>query len=91
MCARWMSLLADYLERAKAEGRAHPDLDAKAYITEVVLLAIAHFALAPVTLAVGDAAAGSGDPDLGDWEERRVAELKRLCRTALYRGVVDAT
>jgi len=80
--APWMSLLTEYLERAKTEGRAHQDLDPKAYITEVVLLCIAHFALAPVTLAVGNAA--DADLDEEDWEHRRLTELRRICAAALY-------
>lgn len=80
--APWMSLLSEYLERAKTEERAHPNLDPEAYITEVVLLAIAHFALAPVTLAVGNAADAQGKTD--DWEERRLNELRRICGAALY-------
>jgi AcrR family transcriptional regulator len=83
--APWMSLLTEYLDRAIKAGRAHADLDPKAYVTEVVLLVITHFALAPVTLAVGNATVGATDViDERDWEERRRAELLRICRTALY-------
>ena len=78
----WMSLLTENLDRAKSEGRAHSDLDPKAYVTEVVLLSIAHFALAPVTLAVGNAA--HPETEGIDWESRRLAELKRICATSLY-------
>lgn len=73
----WMPLLADYIELGQREGRVHPDLDARAYITEVVLLALAHFALTPVAASVG----GEDDPA---WETRRAAELRRLCNAALY-------
>ena len=79
--APWMSLLTEYLQRARSEGRAHADLDPKAYVTEVVLLAVAHFALAPVTLAVGNA---TDNTEESDWEARRLAELRRLCSAALY-------
>lgn len=79
--APWMSLLTEYLDRAKAEGRAHPELDPKAYVTEVVILCLAHFALAPVTLAVGNAADHTEDDD---WEARRMAELRRICAASLY-------
>ncbi len=84
--APWMSLLTEYLDRAKTEGRAHVDLDPKAYVTEVVLLVITHFALAPVAHAVGEATIGAtGAADERDWEERRSQELLRICRAALYR------
>lgn len=75
--APWLPLLAEYIELGQTEGRVHPGLDARAYITEVVLLAVAHFAMAPVAGSVGDA----DDPA---WEVRRLAELRRLCNAALY-------
>lgn len=73
----WLPLLADYIELGQREGRVHPDLDSRAYVTEVVLLAIGHYALAAVAGSV------TGD-DAPDWEERRTAELRRLCNAALY-------
>ena len=82
--APWLPLLADYIELGKQEGRVHPDLDARAYITEVVLLAVAHFALTSVASSVG--APADNDPTDADptWEARRLTELRRLCNAALY-------
>jgi len=75
--APWMPLLSDYIELGQREGRVHPDLDARAYITEVMLLALAHFALTPVASSVG----AEDDPA---WEVRRTSELRRLCNASLY-------
>ncbi len=75
--APWMPLLSGTIELGRGEGRVHPDLDARAYVTEVVLLAVAHFALGPVTAPIGD-------DDEPAWTARRAAELRRLCNAALY-------
>ncbi len=75
--APWMPLLTEYIELGRREGRVYPDLDASAYVTEVVLLAVAHFAMGPIALSVG------GGTD-ATWEARRLAELARLCNAALY-------
>jgi TetR/AcrR family transcriptional regulator len=73
----WMPLLTEYIELGQREGRVHKDLDATAYVTEVVLLAVAHFAMGPIALSIGSATDHA-------WEARRSAELRRLCNAALY-------
>lgn len=75
--APWMPLLTEYIELGQREGRVHPDLDSTAYVTEVVLLVVAHFAMGPIALSIGSATDQA-------WEARRLAELRRLCNAALY-------
>ena len=75
--APWLPLLTEYIALGQREGRVHADLDPSAYVTEVVLLAVSHFAMSPIAMSVG----GGDDPD---WEARRLAELRRLCNAALY-------
>ena len=75
--APWLPLLTEFIALGQREGRVHPDLDPSAYVTEVVLLSVAHFALGSIAISVGDAA----DPR---WDARRAAELRRLCNAALY-------
>ena len=72
--APWMSLLTEYIELGKTEGRSHPDLDPAAYVSEVILLIIGHFALGGIASAALSA----------DLKARRDAELLRLCNAALY-------
>ncbi len=72
--APWMSLLTEYIELGKTEGRIHPDLDPAAYVSEVILLIIGHFALGGIASAALSA----------DLKARRDAELLRLCNAALY-------
>lgn len=79
--APWMSLLTEYIELGKTEGRIHADLDAEAYVSEVVLLVLGHFALG------GVAGAALQEPD----EDRRRTELRRLCNAALYKPRPEPT
>lgn len=74
--APWMALLCEFIALGQTEGRVHADLDPPAYVTEVVLLAVAHHALAAVTPAI--------DPSPA-FQSRRAAEFRRLCNAALYR------
>ncbi len=74
--APWMSLLCEFIELGQSEGRIHADLDPEAYVTEVVLLAVSHHALAPLTLAI---------TPVPGWTARRAIEFRRLCNAALYR------
>lgn len=70
----WMSLLTEFIELGKTEGRIHPNLDPEAYVSEVVVLIIGHFSLG----GIASAALSS------DLKERRDAELHRMCNAALY-------
>ncbi len=78
--APWMSLLVEFIQLGKSEGRIHADLDPEAYVSEVVLLILAHFALR----GVADAALSTSPND-------RHAELRRLCNAALYRPRPEAS
>jgi TetR/AcrR family transcriptional regulator len=73
--APWMSLLTEFIELGKREGRIHQDLDPPAYVSEVVLLILGHFALGGIASAAL----------VEDLKERRLIELRRLCNAALYR------
>jgi TetR/AcrR family transcriptional regulator len=79
--APWMSLLTEFIKLGQSEGRIHADLDPEAYVSEVVLLILSHFAL-------GGIASAALTEDL---EERRHSELRRLCNAALYRPRPETT
>jgi len=83
-----MSLLTSYIDQGREAGRIHTAVDAEAYVTEVILLAVSHFALGPASQAVDPDPARA--PRTGDWEARRLAELRRLCSTALVRARPDS-
>ncbi|MCP4871329.1 MAG: TetR/AcrR family transcriptional regulator [Proteobacteria bacterium] len=75
----WMGLMTGFIERGREGGRIHADLDPEAFITEMVVLLVSHFALGDVGTA---AAASHDDPE---WEQRRLGELVRVVRTSLFR------
>ena len=75
----WLGLISDFIEKGQQTGRIHPDLDAKAWLTEMVLLSTAHFAVSPVTEMVAD---GSQER----WDRRRMAEFRRIAERSLYRA-----
>ncbi|MCO4744869.1 MAG: TetR/AcrR family transcriptional regulator [Proteobacteria bacterium] len=74
----WLGLISDFIERGQASGHIHADVDPKAWLTEMVLLSTAHFAVSPVTDMVAD--------DQGErWDQRRIKEFRRIAERSLYR------
>jgi TetR/AcrR family transcriptional regulator len=76
----WLGLISDFIERGKDTGRIHPDVDAKAWLTEMVLLSTSHFAVSPVTDLVAD------EEQDERWHARRIAEFRRIAYRSLYRS-----
>ena len=74
----WLALLAGYIKEAQREGRARADIDADAWVIEVVVLLIASFS----TLEVSTGVLGGAPLDA---RERLVGALVRMVKTSLYR------
>ena len=74
----WLGLIQDFIERGQSTGRIHADVDVQAWLTQMVLLITANFAVTPVTDLVSDE---GGER----WEERRIRELRRIAERSLYR------
>jgi hypothetical protein len=75
----WLPLVAKYLERGKLEGVLHPDLDADAYVVEMVHLVLGGVAVADVL--------GSLMPDgvtKARAVKRQIAEMSRIARASLF-------
>jgi AcrR family transcriptional regulator len=75
----WLPLVTKYLERGKSEGVLHPDLDADAYVIEMVHLVLGGVAVADVL--------GSLMPDgvtKARAVKRHIAEMSRIARASLF-------
>lgn len=75
----WIDLLAQQLERAKAQGLVQPDVDPQAYAFEVITMAVAGTAVIDtLQVIVPD------DPGRGGTRKRHGRELIRVARSSLY-------
>jgi AcrR family transcriptional regulator len=75
----WLEVIVGQLERGKAQGLMHPDLDAEAYVVQVINLVVCGMATAaPLqTLLPGSSSAEQG------WQ-RHVREMLRVARASLF-------
>jgi AcrR family transcriptional regulator len=76
----WILLIAEYVKQGQASGTLHEDVDAESYVMHVITLVtatVANIGVLPRMLSPGDKVRES--------EERYLAELSRLARTALFR------
>jgi AcrR family transcriptional regulator len=75
----WIDLLAQQLERAKAQGLVQRDVDPQAYAFEVITMAVAGTAVIDtLQVIVPD------DPGRGGTRKRHGRELIRVARSSLY-------
>lgn len=73
----WLALLAGYIKEAQRAGRARPELDADAWVVEVVILLVASFS----TLEVSSGVLG-GDPEAA--RKRLTRSLVHMVKHSLY-------
>ena len=76
----FMGVIVAFIELGKREGRLHGDVDAHAWITELLVLVTGHFALSHLGMAVAPI------DDEVMWEQRRTFELNRMARASLFRS-----
>jgi len=78
----WTPLLVGYVDRGRAEGRVHAQVDAEAWILQLLVAAVG-------TLSTGTVAAAmfADPPDV----DRQLAELVRIAEASLFRVRGDAT
>ncbi len=78
----WTPLLVGYVDRGRAEGRVHAQVDAEAWILQLLVAAVG-------TLSTGTVAAAmfADPPDV----DRQLAELVRIAEASLFRVRSDAT
>lgn len=79
--APWVHLVTDTIRLGQETHRVRPDVDPDAYVLEVVVMVLGTIASSDVTGALLDR---EGDPGL----DRRIEEMIRMARTALF---VDVT
>jgi hypothetical protein len=76
----WLLLLAEYIREGQKVGLIHTDVDPESYVLHVILLVVANVAnLSSVSMAL--IAHGGSVQDI---EQRHMAELVRITRTALF-------
>ena len=76
----WLLLVAEYIREGQKIGLIRGNVDPESYVLHVIVLVIATVAnLSTVSLALAGDTAEPADP-----EERHLAELVRLTRTALF-------
>lgn len=73
----WLALLAGYIKEAQRAGRARPDLDADAWVVEVVILLVASFS----TLEVSSGVLGGGPEEA---RKRLTRSLVHMVKHSLY-------
>ncbi len=78
----WIHLVTDTIRLGQGSSVLRPDLDAEAYLIQVVIMVLATVASADVT---GALLGREGDPGL----QRRIDELIRMARTALFLDAVQ--
>ena len=75
----WLSLIADSIKKAQRDGSMRDDVDAEAYVLQVIHLVVGTFSVGPITQVMVGARDGRGiDP-------RLLRELKRVARAALIK------
>ena len=75
----WVILLSGQLERGKEQGLVQRDVDAQAYVVEVITMAVAGTAVIDTLQVILPA-----DPARGDTRKRHAQELIRVARSSLY-------
>jgi TetR/AcrR family transcriptional regulator len=75
----WLSVVAESIHKAQAEGSMRADVDAAGYVLQVIQLVIGNFAFGSVLQVLLPAPAGGAEP----LENRLLSELKRVARAAL--------
>lgn len=80
--APWIGLIAESIEKAQAQGSMRQDVDAEAYVVQVIHLVIGTFTTATtVRPLLGSAPSSRGKPA----EARLIRELKRMARVAVIK------
>ena len=75
----WVDLLAQQLDRAKAQGLVRVDVDPQAYAIEVITMAVAGTAVIDTLNVILP-----NDPARGGTRRRHTRELIRMARSSLY-------
>jgi TetR/AcrR family transcriptional regulator len=76
----WILLVAEYIREGQKIGLVRSNVDPESYVLHVIILVIATVAnLSTVSLVLASDSTADADP-----EERHLAELVRLTRTALF-------
>lgn len=75
----WVILLSGQLERAKEQGLVQGDVDAQAYVVEVITMAVAGTAVIDTLEVILPT-----DPARGNTRKRHAQELIRVARSSLY-------
>lgn len=79
----WILLVAEYIREGQKIGLIHADVDPESYVLHVIIMVIGNVAnLATVSLAFPHD--HQNGHDRHDAEQRHLAELVRLTRTALF-------
>ena len=78
----WILLVSEYIREGQKVGSIRPNVDPESYVLHVIILVIANVAnMSAVTMAL----TGTGDvQNRREIEQRHLAELVRLTRTALF-------
>jgi TetR/AcrR family transcriptional regulator len=83
----WILLVAEYIREGQQLGLIHENVDPESYVLHVVILVIANVANMPtvaLTLAGAAPSGRSAGQNRRETEQRHLAELVRLTRTALF-------
>jgi TetR/AcrR family transcriptional regulator len=76
----WLLLLAEYIREGQKVGLIREDVDPESYVLHVIILVVANVANLS-TVSMGLIAQGGSSAEV---EQRHLAELVRLTRTALF-------
>jgi AcrR family transcriptional regulator len=77
----WILLVAEYIREGQKLGQIRENVDPESYVLHVIILVIATVAnLSTVAVAL----VGEGSGTRGEPEQRHLAELVRMTRTALF-------
>ena len=79
--APWATLLVRSIKTGKESGHIRSDVDAEAWLADVVVLMVGTFAAAELTSVVSPNMSGGSDERV----RRQVAEVVRMARSSLYR------
>ena len=81
--APWLTLIAESIEKAKAAGRMRADVDAEAYVVQVIHLVIGTFTTG---ITLQPLLSGNGGKKRGAAVDARlIRELKRIARSAVIK------